>query len=105
MKTHIKIKKNDTVMVMTGADKGKKGKVLKVFPAVNKLLVEGVRVGNVIKRAQVRGAKPQIISVAKPIHASNVMVVDSKGKPSRVGYKVVAGNKTRITKSTGQEIK
>lgn len=102
----MKIKKGDTVIVTTGADAGKKGAVLRVYPLQNKVIVEGVRVGGQVKRANIRGAKAQVIQIAKPIHASNVMVVDGKsGKKSRVGFSVISGKKVRIAKRSGQEIK
>lgn len=93
-------------MVMTGADKGKKGSVMRVFRDSNMIIVEGVRMVGKKKRANIKGAKSQIIEMATPIHASNVMIVDSKtGKHSRVGYKMVSDKKIRITKRSGQEIK
>ncbi len=93
-------------MVMTGADKGKKGSVVRVLRDANMVIVEGVRVVSKKKRANIKGAKPQLIDMATPIHASNVMIVDSKtGKHSRVGFKQVSGKKMRITKRSGQEIK
>ena len=102
----MRIKKGDTVVVITGADKGKKGTVLKAIPAQGKVVVEGVRVMGQVKRAQVRGAKAQILKVAQPIAVSNVMVVDAKsGKPSKVGFTIISGKKVRIAKRSGQEIK
>jgi len=72
----MKVKKGDNVIVLAGDDKGKKGKVLKVFPALNKVVVEGI---NIVKKAHKRKKKgdlSQIIEVPMPIHASNVAKKD-----------------------------
>ena len=99
----MKIQKNDTVLVITGKDKGKKGKVLKAFPKTNKVIVEGVNVQT--KHQKAKDQQPaQIIKVEGPIDASNVMYYDGK-QPVRVGYKVENGHKVRINKKTGQVIK
>lgn len=66
------IKKGDNVIVLTGKDKGKKGNVLKSFPASNKVLVEGVNKFKKHQRARKRGEKGQVIEIEMPIHASNV---------------------------------
>jgi large subunit ribosomal protein L24 len=100
----MKIRKDDTVVVLSGKDKGKHGKVVRTFPAQDKLIVEGV---NVAKRHQKPTRSMQqggIIDKAMPIHVSNVaLVVD--GKPTRVGYRVGAdGQKVRVAKSTGVDI-
>jgi large subunit ribosomal protein L24 len=92
----MKVIKNDTVVVVSGNFKGKKGKILKVFPKNGRVIVEGV---NFIKRHTKRSQKnPQggIIEREAPIHASNVKLVCSKcGVPTRVGRKVLE-NKKRI---------
>jgi large subunit ribosomal protein L24 len=100
----MKIKKDDTVVVISGKDKGKQGKVVRALPEVDKVIVEGV---NVAKRHQKPTRSMQqggIIDKAMPIHVSNVaLVVD--GKPTRVGYRVGAdGQKVRVAKSTGVDI-
>jgi large subunit ribosomal protein L24 len=103
----IRIKKGDTVMVRAGKHKGKTGKVLQVHPKLNKVTVEGI---NIVKRHQKpTQAKPQggIIELTKPIWVSKVGVLDNVAKkPSRVGYKTDAkGNKIRVLKSSGKELK
>jgi large subunit ribosomal protein L24 len=103
----IRIKKGDSVMVRSGKHKGKTGKVLQVHPKLNKVTVEGV---NVVKRHQKpTQAKPQggILELTKPIWVSKVGLLDNTAKkPSRVGYKTdVKGNKTRVLKTSGKEIK
>jgi large subunit ribosomal protein L24 len=101
------IKKNDTVVVLAGQDKGKTGKVLKVLVDENRALVEGV---NMISKSTKPSAKnPQggIVKQEAPIHISNLSLVDPKsGKPTRVGIKVAEdGKKVRIAKKSGEEIK
>jgi large subunit ribosomal protein L24 len=102
----MKIKKNDNVMVMAGKDKGKTGKVTQVFPAENKVVVDGVN--KTVKHAKTRkqGEKGQKIDFFGPISASNVMLVDPKtGKPTRVGWKVMEdGRKVRVAKKSQQTV-
>ena len=91
------IKKNDTVLVITGKDKGKKGKVLKAFPKKNTVIVEGVNIQT--KHAkQTRTSAAEIKHQEGPIHVSNVMYYDTKAKaPTRIGYKVENGHKKRVS--------
>ena len=109
----MKVKKGDTVVVIAGKDKGAKGKVIQAYPETSKVLVEGVnRIKKHTKITQTqRGAQSGgIVTQEAPINVSNVMVVDSDGKPTRVGKKVVEaedGGKTRrvrISRRTGKEI-
>ncbi|WP_053955654.1 50S ribosomal protein L24 [Inediibacterium massiliense] len=100
------IKKGDTVVVISGKDKGKKGKVLQAMPKKNRVIIEGV---NMLTKHQKPNAKVQqggIVHQEGPIHASNVMLWDAKAKaPTRVGYKILEnGKKVRVSKKTGQEI-
>ena len=104
----MKVKKDDTVLVIAGKDKGAKGKVLKVYPERNRVLVEGV---NAIKKhtaisTNQRGAQSGgIVTQEAPIDASNVMVVDSDGKPTRVGYRTNdEGKRVRISRRNGKDI-
>lgn len=100
------VKKDDNVIVISGKDKGKKGRVIAAYPRENRVLVEGVNM--VKKHTRPSQVNPQggIIEQEAPIHASNVMHVDPKsGKPTRIGYKVDGnGKKVRIAKRSGQEI-
>jgi len=100
------VKKDDTVIVITGKDKGKKGRVLAAYPRENRVLIEGVNL--VKKHAKPSQANPQggILNQEAPIHASNVMLVDPKsGKATRVGYKVLEnGEKVRVAKKSGEVI-
>ena len=105
----MKVKKGDTVLVISGKDKGAKGKVLESYPTRNRVLVEGV---NRIKKhtansANERGASSGgIVTQEAAIHVSNVMVVDSDGKPARVGYRLddETGKRVRISKRNGKDI-
>lgn len=98
----MKIKKGDTVMVMTGKDKGVTAKVVHAFPKENKVTVEGVN----IKKKTVRGNQENgFVEIAKPIDASNVMIIDPKTKkPSRIGKKKVGEKYVRVATKSGQEV-
>lgn len=99
------IKKGDKVIVISGDDKGKKSEVLKVFPALNKVLVAGVNVKKAHKKARKNGQKGEIIEKTMPINATNVMVLEvATGKRSRIGKKLVGERYIRITKRGGNEI-
>ena len=105
--TKLHIKKGDAVIVLTGEDKGKTGKVLKVLVAKQRALVEGV---NIVKKSTKPSAKnPQggIVEQEAPIHISNLSLIDPKsGKPTRVAMKVnEEGKKVRVAKKSGEEIK
>jgi large subunit ribosomal protein L24 len=104
----MKVHKGDTVLVVSGKDKGAKGKVIQAYPATSKILVEGV---NRIKKhtavsANQRGAQSGgIVTQEAPIHVSNVQVVDSDGKPTRVGYRTDEnGKRVRISRRNGKDI-
>ena len=94
----MKIKKNDTVVVLSGKDKGKQGKVLSTMPTVGKGLVEGVNMADCHVKPTRQGQEGGIIRKAIPLRASKVMVVCPKcGKPTRCGYKILEdGSKTRF---------
>lgn len=102
----MKIKKGDNVMVITGKDKGKKGKILEVLPLVNRVVVEGANVSKIHQKPRAKGATGQIVERSMPIHASNVMIVDPKtGARTRVGAKKIDGKNVRVTKKSGSELK
>jgi large subunit ribosomal protein L24 len=100
----MRIKKDDTVMVITGKDKGKRGKVLKAIPAKGKVIVEGVNIQT--KHAkQTRKTPSEIKHQEGPIDASNVMYYEAKAKaPTRIGYKFDGDRKVRVSKRTGEEL-
>ena len=102
----MKIKKGDKVMVISGADKGTVGEVTKVFPADDKVVVEGVNLRKKALKPTQANPDGGIIEQEMPIHVSNVMAYDSKAKKaSRIGFKDVKGKKTRVYKKTGAVIK
>ena len=108
----MKVKKGDTVLVIAGKDKGAKGKVIQAYPTKDRVLVEGVN--RIKKHTRVtttqRGAQSGgIVTQEAAIHVSNVMVVDSDGKPTRVGKKVVkaedgTATRVRVARRTGKEL-
>jgi large subunit ribosomal protein L24 len=101
----MKIKKNDTVIVIAGKDKGIKGKVLKAFPRTSRVLVDGVNVVKKHEKSRTQGTQGQIIEKSLPIHVSNVSLLDPKeNKPTRIKYAVEDGKKVRIAKKSGQKI-
>ncbi|SDN23539.1 50S ribosomal protein L24 [Lentzea albidocapillata] len=104
----MKVKKGDTVVVIAGKDKGAKGKVIQAYPETGKVLVEGVnRIKKHTKITQTqRGAQSGgIVTQEAPVNVSNVMVVDSDGKPTRVGYRTNdEGKRVRISRRNGKDI-
>ena len=99
------VKKNDTVIVLSGKDKGKKGKVLEAMPAAGKVVVEGVNVATCHVKPKKQGDQGGIINREIPMYASKVMLVCPKcDKGVRVGYKLDGDKKVRVCKKCGQEI-
>ncbi|CTQ68431.1 MAG: 50S ribosomal protein L24 [Labrenzia sp.] len=100
-----KIKKGDTVVVLTGRDKGKSGEVIQMLPSDNKALVRGI---NMVRRhqKQTQSQEAGIVSKEAPIHLSNIALADPKdGKATRVGFKVQDdGAKVRVAKRSGDLI-
>jgi len=101
----LKIKKGDTVVVLTGRDKGKTGSVLRALPRDNKVIVQGI---NVAKRHQRQTPTSQggIVEKELPIHVSNVAAIDPKdNKPTRVGFKVNKdGSSSRVSRRSGETL-
>ncbi|MBL7155268.1 MAG: 50S ribosomal protein L24 [Candidatus Portnoybacteria bacterium] len=101
----MKIKKGDTVLIISGKDKGKKAKVLEAFPGQNKIVVEGVNIAKRHRRPRREKEKGQIVEVPKPIDISNVKLICPKcSQPTRLGYRLTEKGKYRICKKCGQEI-
>jgi large subunit ribosomal protein L24 len=101
----MKIKKNDQVMVISGRDRGKRGRVIEVLTKKGKVIVEGI---NMLKHHtrpnRQRGISGGIVEREAPIDASNVMVLESN-RPTRVGFQVLQdGRKVRVSKKTGAVI-
>ena len=100
----MKLKKGDTVKVISGKDKGQEGEVVHVFPSDNKVLVNGINTAKKHSKARKSNQQGGIIDRDMPVDASNVMLVH-KGKPTRVGYKIQSdGTKVRVAKRTGEVI-
>jgi len=99
------IKRDDKVIVLSGKDKGKQGKVMIADPKAMKVVVEGVNVATKHQRAQKQGQEGGIIKVETPIYASKVQLVCPKcGKATRVAHKVTGDKKVRVCKKCGAEI-
>ena len=103
----LKIRSGDRVQVISGKDRGKTGRVLRVDPAKDKVFVEGL---NIVKRHQrpTPGRPDAVAGVIEregPIHVSNVMLLDPKdGKPTRIGMEIQDGKRYRVTKRTGTRV-
>lgn len=101
----MKIKKGDQVLIISGKDRGKKGKVSVVFPKDFKIIVEGVNIRKKHARPRRGGEKGQIVQMPSPLDVSNAKLICSKcGKATRIGYKISEKKKYRICKKCGQEI-
>ncbi|PIR96457.1 MAG: 50S ribosomal protein L24 [Candidatus Doudnabacteria bacterium CG10_big_fil_rev_8_21_14_0_10_42_18] len=102
----LKIKKGDTVKVLSGKDKGKTGKVLRVFPKMRKVMVEDVNLHTRFQKSKKTGQPSQKIVFPSPIDTSKLMLMDSSsGKPSRIGYIFLEnGSKQRVAKVSGKAV-
>ena len=99
------IKKDDKVIVLSGKDKGKQGKVLVADPKAMKVIVEGVNVATKHQKPRKQGEEGGIIKIDTPIYASKVQLVCPKcGKATRVGHKVTESGKVRVCKKCGAEL-
>jgi len=101
----MKIRKNDTVLIISGKDRGKKGKVLDVFPKTEKIVVEGANIRKKHVKPKKSGEKGQIVETPSAISSSNVKLICPKcGKAFKIGYKFIEDKKYRVCKKCGQEI-
>lgn len=103
-KVKLHVRKGDEVVVISGKDRGKKGKILAAFPSEQRVLIEGI---NIVKRhTKPNAAYPQggIVEKEAPVHVSNVMLIDPKtSEPTRVGKKILKdGTKVRYAKKSGE---
>ncbi len=98
-----KLKKGDKVVVLAGKDKGKQGEITQVMPKENKAVVDGLNIAirHTKQTAQGQGGR---IPTPMPIDLSNLAMIDSAGKPTRVGFRVEDGKKVRYAKTTGETI-
>ena len=99
-----KIKTGDTVVVLAGKDKGKQGKVLRVMPKDERLVVEGLNMVSRHTKASQSDPQGGIKHKEASLHVSNVAFVDANGKPTRVGFRTEGDKKVRFAKSTGEVI-
>jgi large subunit ribosomal protein L24 len=99
-----KIRKGDRVVVLTGKDKGRQGAVSKVFPKESRVLVDGLNMVQRHTRPSQGDPQGGIKNKEAPLHLSNVAVVDSKGKATRVGFRMDGDKKVRFAKTTGEVI-
>lgn len=101
----MKIKTGDKVVVLSGKNRGKTGKVTHTFPKENRIIVDGVNIQKKHVRAKRQGEKGQIVEMSAPINTSNVKLICSKcNKPARVGYKVEGKEKYRVCKKCGNVV-
>lgn len=107
MRTKLHIKKGDTVMVIAGNTKGQQGRVLKINASDNKAIVEGINIISKHTKPNADNPKGGIIKRESPIHLSNLMVIDSSGKPARIGRKLdeKQNKSVRYSKKTAEVIK
>ena len=99
-----KLKKEDTVEIIAGKDKGKQGRVLKILRDKDRVVVEGA---NIVKKAKKRRNQQDrggIIEIEAAIHSSNVAIVCKKCGPTRIGYKIEGENKTRVCRKCGEAL-
>ena len=102
----LRIKKGDTVKVLSGNDKGKTGEVLEIIPKTEKIIVKGINIRKKHVKPRRQGEEGGIISVECPIHLSKVNVVCPKcGKATRIGFEMDKENKIRVCKKCGTKIK
>jgi large subunit ribosomal protein L24 len=100
----MKLKKNDAILIISGKDKGKKSKVLNVFPKTGEIIAEGINIRKKHLKPKRSGEKGQIVGLPVPLDASNAKLICSKcGKAVRAGFKVEGEKKYRICKKCGQE--
>lgn len=101
----MKIKNGDTVLIISGKDQGKKGKVIRVLIEENRIVVEGANLRKKHTRPKKQGEKGQIVEIAAPFNVSNVKLICPRcKKATRIGYRVAEKNKFRICKKCNQEI-
>ena len=102
----MRIKKGDTVQVLSGKDKGKTGEVLEILPKTNKIVVKGINIIKKHTKPRKQGEEGGILSMEGAIHVAKVNVVCPKcGKPTRIGYSEEKGEKVRVCKKCGAKLK
>jgi large subunit ribosomal protein L24 len=99
-----KLKKEDTVEILAGKDKGKRGRILKILRANDRVVVEGANIVKKAKKRRNQRDRGGIIEIEAAIHYSNVAIVCKKCGPTRIGYKIEGENKTRICRKCGEAL-
>ena len=99
-----KLKKEDTVQIIAGKDKGKRGRVLKILRDKDRVVVEGANLVKKAKKRRNQRDRGGIIEVEAAIHYSNVLIVCKKCGPTRIGYKIEGENKTRVCRKCGEAL-
>ena len=101
----MKIKKNDQVYITAGKDRGKRGKVVRVLPEAEKVIVEGINIHKKHIKSKKQGVPGERVEVSAPIHISNVMLVcPETDRPTRIGLRVIESGKVRVSKRSGKEL-
>ncbi len=107
----MKIRKNDNIVVIAGNDRGKTGKVLKVFPKTSRIIIEGINLRKKHTKPNQKNPQGGILEKEAPIHVSNVMILDpTNNEPTRIGSQIILDEKTgkkkiaRVSKATGEMI-
>ena len=100
----MKLKKDDNVLIMSGKDRGRKGKILEVLPKKGKIVVEGMNIHKKHTKPKRQGQKGEVVEISAAFDASNAQLICTKcTKPARVGYKITAEKKYRACKKCGEE--
>jgi large subunit ribosomal protein L24 len=99
-----KLKKEDTVEIITGKDKGKRGRILKILQDKDRVVVEGANMVKKTKKRKSQQDRGGIVEVEAALHSSNVMIVCKKCGPTRIGYKIEGDNKTRVCRKCGEAL-
>ena len=99
-----KLKKEDTVEVIAGKDKGKRGRVLKILRDKDRILVEGVNMVKKAKKKRKQSDRGGIVEIEAALHSSNLMIICKKCGPTRIGYKLDGDKKLRICKKCGEAL-
>lgn len=100
----MKLKKGDTVVIIAGKDKGKTGKVEAVLAELNRVVVEGVNAYKKHVKPSAKNPSGGVIEAHRPLHASNVMLLDENNKPTRVSYTIEGKDKVRVARTTGKAV-
>ena len=96
-----KLKKEDTVQIIAGKDKGKRGRILKILRDKDRIVVQGANLVKKAKKRRKQSDRGGIIEIEAALHSSNVMIVCKKCGPVKIGYKIEGANKTRVCRKCG----